>query len=228
MDTAPTAEQVEEKVKATVEEEKKRLGLETDKNFPDPCSFLSEADVRSIAGVPAETEVKVTPGRVAKNLCSYSWDKPNAEAIRKKNAEAQREAVMAAIKNKGRRKEAISSSLMDAVRKGELSTGTVSVSVPQFEIKDAAQAKKIYETAINRMAKGVSRTAKTKLGDHKITFQRNYEPVAGVGDAASWSEKSSQIAIRSGNKVLYIDVRVESDSTQNFKIAKRLALEALD
>lgn len=224
----PTPAEIEQRVKAEVEEEKKRLGLDTDSDFPDPCGFVTAAEVRVLAQVPRTSMINAAPGHVAKNLCAYTWEKPNAEALRAANAEAQRKAMMAAMKDITKKGAKPSETIMDAVNQGEPPTGSVSISVPQFRINDPAHAKQTYEATLKRMEKGISRTATTKTGDHTVTLQRSYEPVEGVGDAAAWSAKARQLAVRSGATVLYVDVHVTNDDAANFALAKKVALKAIE
>jgi len=200
---------------------------------PDPCALLTEAVVRATFEVPEETAIAQSQSTSSTySVCSYTWDKPNADEIREEIAALQRERVQKMLKK---------------ARGGQLGQGMMdlAMNMPRMESQvslnfgppraTAEEAHSLFESAMSSLEQGITHRIDTEQVENanervraavegqEVTFQADVEPLEGVGDEARFIPRLNQVAVRDGNRILYVVVEIETEAADNLEPASRLA-----
>jgi hypothetical protein len=189
----------------------------------DPCALLTEAVVRRVFEVPAETKMTQRTMERPRRMCTYVWEKPNAEEIRAEIQKAQQERIRKMMKQvrRGKRVEG----LMGAIGMPS-TTSRVNLNFGG-PFASAQEARAGYDSALRVLREGITRKVQTKQVQEEVTFQADHANVDGVGDAAAWSPRMNQLAVLDDSTVLFLSVEVGVEPDDNRDAAKRLAAALL-
>jgi hypothetical protein len=179
----------------------------------DPCSIFTEAMVRRELGLGDDVVVENVPPseRSRDRLCTYRWPNPDFDP----QAHARR--------------------VMERMRKSGTSEGVeegVASSRAQHEVTytyggsfdDVERASRAFQSRMATADRGVTR--RIERGAAKgtdVSFRVPQQPVEGIGDEASWNERWTQLAVRSGTEMFHVRAAVEEDAAANLALAKKLA-----
>jgi hypothetical protein len=162
---------------------------------------------------------------VAKTLCTYTWEKPNAEEIRARVAKQRTERIREMMKAVRRGKSG--QGMVDMAMNMPSENNEVSLTLPELSFRTAEQARTAFEANIERMREGISQRVQTKHTNQEVRFQLDYQPVSGIGDSAYWNARTAQLAVLDGTRFLYVVAKLEEDQAKNLEHAKKLALQLI-
>lgn len=204
----------------------------------DPCALLTEEVVRAVFSVPAETTVASSHSPTGA-LCTYTWEKPNADEIREEIARQQQARIREALQNMGKGKQA--QGLLDLAMNLPRADAVVSMNYgPVSESPEVAKTR--FDAAMSRLAEGITQTVaiddvagdnasarvREAVGDQTVTFQADSATIEGIGDDARWLPRMNQLAILRGKDLIYLNVEIETNADENLEHAKRLAAALLN
>lgn len=202
---------------------------------PDPCSRLTEAIVRATFSVPEATTIDhrlAASGRYPS--CRYTWEKPNADEVRREIQALQQERARQMMKQlqRGKRTQALLDMAMDLPRvdnRAALNFG------PTSESPEAARA--TFESGMATLVEGITHEVEVddtldevvqhEMEGEEVTFRADMQDVDGVGDEARWIPTLNELAILHGTELIYLRVEIETDRAANLAHAKRLAAALL-
>lgn len=190
---------------------------------PDPCALLTEAVIRRTFELAADTEITQRVMERPRRMCTYVWEKPNAEEIRAEIQKVQQERIR---------------EMMQKVRRGKVADGLVgTIGMPTTTasvhlnfggpFESAEQARTAFDEGLRILQQGTSREVKTKNLRDTVTFQADHTAVAGVADQAAWTPRINQLSVLDGATVFHLSVELEVETDDNLDAAKRLAAALL-
>lgn len=177
-----------------------------------PCDLLTKALVSTTFGVDQGI---LTQEPYGDTMCTYRWQKSNAEEIDKRNEEIMSEHFT-------KKMEALKQG--KTLKRPNLENSSATVTLTLVQLKDASRAEASFAAMIKTAAEGFT-------GEHegtKATFRIIYDQeIEGVGDQAAWSSKSKQLSLRSGGSFLHVLVDVHAEAEANLADAKKIAQQLL-
>ncbi|UBM58380.1 hypothetical protein LAG90_16370 [Marinilongibacter aquaticus] len=208
---------LEEKVEAAI-----------DKSDKSPCDFIDEDDIRSIFGVGTEVTMDKNDRF---GICSFNWEVESEQASDDERLKATLEATKSGDMDK-------------IVAISSQGTYSVGLNFTTAKPSSAADARKTYDTILKRMSEGItvkkediikkaeemgldSKAIESHAEDTTIS-DGSHESVSGVGDAASWSSKTSQLTVLSGTDIFFLTVKASGDKEKSLSKAKELAESVID
>lgn len=206
---------------------------------PDPCALLTEAVIRSTFEVPEGTTIDHPPSRnPVRPVCTYSWEKPNAEEIRAEIQQQQQDRVREMMKQARRGK--MGQGMLDMAMDMPKMSNRVSLNYGDAsETPEEARSK--FDSAMRMMQRGMTqrvevdedmpgttKAVRDRVDGQEITFQADSTPVEGLGDDARWLPRMNELAVLDGNEILFLTVEMDTDRDVNLEQAKRLAEALLD
>ncbi|MFW6049762.1 MAG: hypothetical protein ACODAU_01235 [Myxococcota bacterium] len=199
---------------------------ETEGDPPDPCKVLSETLVRETLDVPEEAKLDQRRFDIRHPMCSYGWEKPDADELRaeveEKQQERKREMMKRMQEGKGIQ------GLLDMATDMPSLESKVSLTLAAFDPKDEASAEKRFEGIVRTMNRGVKQKVEAAGSEQEVELKTTTEPVDGVGDQAAWGERLSQLSVRSGTRIFHVSAEVGATPEENLEAAKKLAAAVVD
>ncbi len=238
-DDATPENPVEEAVAAAEETLGEEIEEVEEGEEPDPCALLTESVIRTTFEVPEDTPVEQQPSiQQIRPMCTYSWDKPDAEEIRARVKQIQQERVQEMFRKmrRGKQAQAITDLAMDLP--SESNRVSLNFSPPP---RTAARARAMFFAAMATLeggvrhtieveegTEGVSERVRQEVDGQEIEFQADLEEVEGIGDEARWIPRLNQLAVLNGDQILYLTVEMDVDRSVNRDEAKTLMAALLD
>ena len=168
---------------------------------PDPCVRLTEARVRAVFALSAETAVLHPESPSPRPRCRYTWEKPDAAAIRQRQVartQAQVREMMRSARG-GRPAQG----LMDLIVDMEKEEASVSLNYAP-PTATPAEARRHFDLARERLQQGIRAQVETARHEEELELQADTVDVAGIGDAAWWSPRLNQLAVLHGAETLFV------------------------
>ncbi|WP_304238737.1 hypothetical protein [Jiulongibacter sediminis] len=199
------------------------------KSDQEPCDFLSKEEV--IETFDIEDGIEITQNS-SYGVCSFSWEVASEKA-------SEEESI---------------NSILEAARSGNISSAVSQISKGSYSVglnfstlnsKSKEEARQGYERIIQRLTEGIKvskETVKDKmeemgldgdaadkyLTDENLTYKNDqWEEVDGIGEAATWSSKTSQLTVLSGIDVFFLTVKA-GDKEKSLEMARKLAIKVID
>lgn len=181
------------------------------------CALLTEARLREAFSLGDDVQIDAPEGRYS---CSFTWEKPNAEALREELRKAQAARVRDMMKRM--REGETAQGLVDMMDMPS-TTARVSLNFPPRPPETPEEARRAFDRALEMLQEGVTRRVKTDQVDEDVTFQADITRVSGVGDAAGWAPKLHQLTVLDGPRLWHLGVEVYDTAEEDLAAAKRLA-----
>ncbi len=193
----------------------------------NPCDFLSETEVRNLAGV--HDTVSFTRND-SFGVCSLSWEieseKPTDEEI-----------IAAAM-------QTVKSGKVSGMKEFQRGYYSVGLNFSPLKLNGKQDAKNAFDTAKRTLTEGMTvskETIKEKAKDMGInnsaldtyatdvTIQDStLTDISGVGDEAFWSSQSRQLTVLSGGGLFFLTVKGQKDPESSLNLAKKIAEQIID
>ncbi len=203
---------------------KGRRGKGSGYDGPNPCERLSAGVISAGLGITVAA-VKTQQGSFAKEVCTATWDKPNAAALQ---ARQQQDMLRMMKERMAAQREGREIPPIKVIR----TDNEVTLTYGRQVYKSKAEAGAALQSAMAVLTKGITRTVDVKVGDNKrsetATFQADSVPVDGLGDQAYWTQKLGQLAVLDGKGFFFLSVRLddddnrEADKASAIKLARKL------
>ncbi len=188
----------------------------------EPCDLLKAEEVKQVAAL---SEVELTQNNNY-GVCSFSWEVESEKA-------SQEESI-ANILNAAKSGDA--SAVASTAQKGYYSVG---LNFSTLTPKTKAEALEGYKTILERLNKGIT-VSKEQIAEkakdlglddkniEKYASDYTYKDedrsdIEGIGEAASWSNKTSQLTVVSGTDIFFLTVKASGDKEKALSMAKEIA-----
>lgn len=145
--------------------------------------------VRAQFSLPAEVAVAQERSERTFPMCTWSWERPGAK---EKHEQAMEEFRAQAAKG-----TFSAPPIIRTTNSVWLTLGDVAAS-PEH-------ARGSFEAALASMDQG--------LGTEEMQFK--HQPIEGVGDQAAWSSKLGQLGVVSGERILWVGVKVAEEAADD-------------
>lgn len=180
----------------------------TDSLQKKPASqLLSKAFIAKTFAVP---EADVFQSNLNRTTVLFSWDKPNAEAIRARNKKI--------LAERGR----FPKPLREGETREELQRDRAMVHLSYSVQTDEATAERIVSEAFRKDSTALGQVSHGQVKKFRVNYDVILED---IGDRGAWSASHRQMTVRKGAMIFHLHIDV--DRTKDFERARKVMAEAL-
>lgn len=167
-----------------------------------PCDVFTADDVASMFDVPAASVTErrnAVPGNLA---CSYKWGRADAEAVKERN----RELVMAAMTSGG-----------GGIPSFESEEASLLITFHEAGYGSTADAVGGFDEMVQNLTRGIP------AGDGAPDYQATFQPIAGLGAKAAWSDELRQVSAVGGTRLYHVMLNTGAERGDDRAAAEAVA-----